>query len=99
MTRLRHRVLLVFGAPSQLRLLVGQEHGRTFALCKVVDSLVRRIGCFSQRGERLRRQLEDVCDDRNRWRSRAERLVLAAPVTTPAPAAPSPRRWWQRLAG
>jgi hypothetical protein len=29
---LRHGVLLVFGAPHQLRLLVGQEHGRTIPL-------------------------------------------------------------------
>src|SRR5260221_3412852 len=28
---LRHGVLLVFGAPCQLRLLAGQEHGRTSA--------------------------------------------------------------------
>jgi hypothetical protein len=27
-----HDVLLVFGAPSQLRLLAGQEHGRTIPL-------------------------------------------------------------------
>src|SRR3984957_14389234 len=29
---LRHSVLLVFGAPCQLRLLAGQEHGRTIPL-------------------------------------------------------------------
>ena len=29
---LRYGVLLVFGAPSQLRLLMGQEHGRTIPL-------------------------------------------------------------------
>ena len=29
---LRHRVLLVFGAPCQLRLLAGQEHDRTIPL-------------------------------------------------------------------
>jgi hypothetical protein len=29
---LRHGVLLVFGAPCQLRLLAGQEHGRTIPL-------------------------------------------------------------------
>jgi hypothetical protein len=29
---LRHGVLLVFGAPCQLRLLVGREHGRTIPL-------------------------------------------------------------------
>ena len=29
---LRHGMLLVFGAPCQLRLLAGQEHGRTIPL-------------------------------------------------------------------
>jgi hypothetical protein len=29
---LRHGVLLVFGAPCQLRSLAGQEHGRTIPL-------------------------------------------------------------------
>jgi len=33
--RLRHGVLLVFGAPCQLRLLAGQEHGRTIPLADV----------------------------------------------------------------
>jgi hypothetical protein len=32
---LRHGVLLVFGAPCQLRLLAGQEHGRTIPLADV----------------------------------------------------------------
>ena len=32
---LRHGVLLVFGAPCQLRLLAGQEHGRTIPLAAV----------------------------------------------------------------
>ena len=32
---LRHGVLLVFGAPCQLRLLAGQEHGRTIPLTDV----------------------------------------------------------------
>jgi hypothetical protein len=29
-------VLLVFGAPCQLRLLAGQEHGRTIPLAEVM---------------------------------------------------------------
>jgi len=29
-------VLLVFGAPCQLRLLAGQEHGRTIPLAELV---------------------------------------------------------------
>src|SRR6202453_5373860 len=32
---LRHGVLLVFGAPCQLRLLAGEEHGRTIPLTEV----------------------------------------------------------------
>ena len=32
---LRHDVLLVFGAPCQLRLLAGQEHGRTIPLADI----------------------------------------------------------------
>src|ERR1700736_3479617 len=32
---LRHSVLLVFGAPCQLRLLAGQEHGRTIPLADI----------------------------------------------------------------
>ena len=33
---LRHGVLLVFGAPFQLRWLVGQEHGRTIPLADMI---------------------------------------------------------------
>jgi hypothetical protein len=32
---LRDSVLLVFGAPCQLRSLAGQEHGQTIPLCEV----------------------------------------------------------------
>src|ERR1700730_15599895 len=35
---LRHGVLLVFGAPCQLRLLAGQEHGRTIPLPAIVGA-------------------------------------------------------------
>jgi hypothetical protein len=35
---LRHGVLLVFGAPCQLRSLAGQEHGRTIPLPDIVLS-------------------------------------------------------------
>jgi hypothetical protein len=37
---LRHGVLLVFGAPCQLRSLAGQEHGRTIPL---PDSLAATV--------------------------------------------------------
>jgi hypothetical protein len=32
---LRHGVLLVFGAPGQLKTLAGQEHGRTIPLADI----------------------------------------------------------------
>jgi hypothetical protein len=32
---LRHGVLLVFGAPDQLKTLAGQEHGRTIPLANL----------------------------------------------------------------
>jgi hypothetical protein len=35
-------VLLVFGAPCQLRLLAGQEHGRTIPLAE--DRAVSQLG-------------------------------------------------------
>jgi hypothetical protein len=35
---LRHGVLLVFGAPGQLKTLAGQEHGRTIPLADIGDS-------------------------------------------------------------
>ena len=38
----RHGVLLVFGAPCQLRLLAGQEHGRTIPLSDMAND--RPIG-------------------------------------------------------
>jgi hypothetical protein len=37
---LRHGVLLVFSAPCQLRLLAGQEHGRTIPLTDVSPYLM-----------------------------------------------------------
>jgi hypothetical protein len=33
-------VLLVFGAPCQLRSLAGQEHGRTIPLAEVMSSFL-----------------------------------------------------------
>src|SRR5262245_51341205 len=35
---LRHGVLLVFGAPCQLRLLAGPEHGRTIPLADMTSA-------------------------------------------------------------
>lgn len=58
-------------------------------------ALEAQIAGLREVGELLRRQLDDVRDDRDRWRSQAERLALAAPVTTPAPGS---RPWWRRIA-
>jgi hypothetical protein len=38
---LEHGALLVFGAPSQLRTLVGQEHGRTIPLPECARKLAK----------------------------------------------------------
>lgn len=57
-----------------------------------------QIAGLREVGELLRRQLDDVREDRDRWRSQAERLALAAPVTTPAPP-PVTRPWWRWLVG
>jgi len=40
-------VLLVFGAPRQLRLLAGQEHGRTIPLTEVVLNAAKLAHPFS----------------------------------------------------
>ncbi len=66
----------------------GETPGATAAL-------EAQIAGLREVGELLRRQLDDVRDDRDRWRSQAERLALAAPMTTPAPVS---RPWWRRLA-
>src|SRR6266436_53425 len=51
---LRHGVLLVFGAPCQLRLLAGQEHGRTIPLADyrpIAQAVLMGFpGAGSQRG-------------------------------------------------
>jgi excisionase family DNA binding protein len=64
----------------------------------VTAALEGQISGLREVGELLRRQLDDVREDRDRWRSQAERLALAAPVTTPAPV-PAARPWWKRLVG
>ena len=64
----------------------------------VTVALEAQIAGLREVGELLRRQLDDVREDRDRWRGQAERLALAAPVTTPAPA-PAARPWWRRLVG
>lgn len=69
----------------------GETPGATAAL-------EAQIAGLREVGELLRRQLDDVREDRDRWRGQAERLALAAPVTTPAPAKVS-RPWWRRLVG
>src|SRR5207342_509703 len=51
---LRHGVLLVFGAPCQLRLLAGQEHGRTIPLadvgCLAVSSVRAAVRAIANYG-------------------------------------------------
>ncbi len=54
-------------------------------------ALEAQIAGLLEVGELLRRQLDDVREDRDRWRGQAERLAL----TRPAPS----RSWWRRLAG
>ncbi len=51
---LGHGVLLGFGAPSQLRLLAGQEHGRTIPLADTGDCSLRALRT-SEIGEPRRR--------------------------------------------
>jgi hypothetical protein len=53
-------------------------------------ALEAQIAGLRQVGELLRRQLDDVREDRDRWRGQAERLVLKSP--------PPSRSWWRRLA-
>src|SRR6202023_2530921 len=48
---LRHSVLLVFGAPCQLRLLAGQEHGRTIPLADLGRTYRRRYRSSQWEGE------------------------------------------------
>jgi hypothetical protein len=45
---LRHGALLVFGAPCQLSLLAGQEHGRTIPLADLAKlvSVAKRSSAF-----------------------------------------------------
>jgi hypothetical protein len=47
---LRHGVLLVFGAPCQLRLLVGQEHDRTIPLTDFVLSEPTQVAGWKASG-------------------------------------------------
>ena len=54
-------------------------------------ALEAQIAGLREVGELLRRQLDDVREDRDRWRGQAERLALTSP--------PPSRSWWRRLAG
>ena len=53
-------------------------------------ALEAQIAGLREVGELLRRQLDDVREDRDRWRRQAERLALTRP--------PPSRSWWRRLA-
>jgi hypothetical protein len=54
-------------------------------------ALEAQIAALREVGELLRRQLDDVREDRDRWRGQAERLALIIP--------PPSRSWWRRVAG
>jgi len=49
-----------------------------------------QIAGLREVGELLRRQLDDVREDRDRWRGQAEQLALTR--------SPPSRFWWRRLA-
>src|SRR5262249_43785327 len=74
---LRHGLLLVFGAPCQLRLLAGPEHGRTIPLADMSGPLLPRCtgGCAAVAGSPRR-----VCAD-----------AQMAPFGSRPPGNPSPR--------
>lgn len=55
------------------------------------EALLAQIAGLREVADLLRRQLDDVREDRDRWRGQAERLALTGP-------APS-RSFWHRLAG
>jgi excisionase family DNA binding protein len=56
-----------------------------------------RLALADERLSELKAALADMRDQRDKWQAQAERLALAAPLTTPAPA--PARSWWKRLAG
>ena len=60
-------------------------------------ALEAQIAGLREVGQLLRAQLYDVRDDRERWRSQAERLALPGPVTHAARAGRAP--WWWRAVG
>jgi hypothetical protein len=49
---LRHDVLLVFGAPCRLYLLVGQEHGRTIPLAERHSDIWASKACLVVNGDK-----------------------------------------------
>ena len=55
------------------------------------EALEAQIAGLREVGNLLRRQLDDVREDRDRWRGQAERVALMSP--------PPSRSWWRRLAG
>jgi hypothetical protein len=57
----------------------------------------QRAALAEERLSDLKAMLADMKDQRDKWQAQAERLALAAPLTTPAPA--PARSWWKRLAG
>jgi hypothetical protein len=54
-------------------------------------ALEAEINGLRQIGELLRRELDDVREDRDRWRGQAERLALGPPNATESATSPTPR--------
>src|SRR5450432_586053 len=94
---LRHGLLLVFGAPCQLRLLAGQEHGRTIPLA---DNIASRRVFFSIASVTLNNAASDTSPCRARRASnlksttaRRRRVRCADPdPDPPSPASSRPPR-------
>jgi hypothetical protein len=57
-----------------------------------IGALEAQINQLRNVAEVLRQQLEDTCEDRDRWRQRAQHLMLAPEVLSQ-----SPQPWWKRL--
>ena len=61
----------------------------------MTETRVRNAGLEAE-NRLLREQAQELRADRDAWRSTAERLLISAPIVTPAPAStPQPRQsWW-----
>src|SRR3984893_7041437 len=87
---LRHSVLLVFGAPRQLRLLAGQEHGRTIPL----GDISYRPRNDSSILSRMPRSCWNI-----RWSVELRRPLLNLALLEALECGSLVRRWKQRIGG